>query len=739
MKKNGFFKGILAALSALLFVSCGDMLTLSDTASLTLSFPWGNERSVSAADVTDVKVTLYSLDRDILIDEQNLTASNPNASFTNLKAENVRVEVKALKVQTSDNCTYTEELASCQKDLKLKNGSNTVNINLYLNPLEIAKGSKGSITSPCLTIPEFLNVLSATANKERTTVVYVESDAFSKENSGNSAYCNSQQVENFDIPGSANAQIYFMKANISEDGTTTYSNITSASENSDNIEFGPQMNMKSGSKLTFMGRTDGLLFVPSSAISGGKTSDNLIVVEEGASLKFNGVKFTEVEVSGSFTLSGKFPCGSWGDSNNTYINCVTLKKNAELILSNIYEESSACVYLEASASSPKIVFADESVSKFNHKATQTSFTGHNSSSKVHALIDCLSLMAADPLSFTSKRIISPLSRQYLSSGKDYNDYIVYYHGQNPDSQYFNAKDYSFAEDGTLRECITNIFDLPENASGKYYVSSCMADQTTEEGYTTSPLTISNDVTIVPKVVYEVSSNSTNLKSVGLGFKYSGASTSDDESSNSTSAEDSALITVRNGASLKFETFPDGIGAQVENYYFKEALTNSRVKNLFLIEEKSTVELPPAFTLTYENLTENFAYNRGTLILNKDTSIYEGNSSYTPYVIISEGNAKTYLAGANIYVERFYLKGGATLTLANDFSTKPQGDKGATLISLDGDQFFVGKQIINLEEESQTLSSGSFTLECIGNSETTSLEVGTDGKLKAKEDSSFSSE
>ena len=79
MKKNGFFKGILSVLLSLLFVSCGDMLTLSDTASLMLAFPWGNERSVSVDDITQINVTLHSLDRDILIGEKNLTASSPNA------------------------------------------------------------------------------------------------------------------------------------------------------------------------------------------------------------------------------------------------------------------------------------------------------------------------------------------------------------------------------------------------------------------------------------------------------------------------------------------------------------------------------------------------------------------------------------------------------------------------------------------------------------------------------------
>lgn len=737
MKKNGFFKGILSVLLSLLFVSCTDMLTLSDTASLTLAFPWGNERSVSAEDITQINVTLYSLDRDILVGEKNLTASSPNASFTNLKAENVRVLVKAF---TEEN-GYITELGSCQEDVKLKTGFNT--LQLYLNPQKIASG-KGSLSNPCLNIGEFLNVLSTVANKERTILVYVANNAFAKDTDGNSGITTAGSqgyTTPFDIPAGTNAEVHFVMNTASDGETANYIEyVADGIEYNANqsIPYGPmievaaQINVKRGAKLTFFGyhsnciACEGSYLIPGSPISGGTTKDCLIKVEKGGCLKMQGMNFTEIQVEdgGDLTIGNAMSYGSWTSENATYyaINYITLKGSASLTLGDV---DTATIHLLNSSNTdkPKITLTS---SLRENTLNYFTYSSHGkegySSVTVQAASWGIMLSATNP-SLLTESLFSSSSIQ----GVDYNNYITYYA---PDA----TEDYSFAENGTLRKCISNIFDLPANASGKYYVKILKED--TSNGSTTAttstPLVISNDVTILPKVVTTTtdSEESTSVKSVALNFNYTGASSS--ESDNSEPSNDSALITVKNGASLKFENFPkddDIYSVQSEDYTFATTISNPNAKSLFLIEEGASVELPPTFSLSSSDtgLTQLF-YNKGSLTVNKDTNISDTTNENAPYIITATKNAKTYFAGENTYVKSLYLKDGATLTLASDFSIPSVDNQTAIELYLDSDKYTVGTKVITLEDSNKTVTTSNFSIE--GAPDGTTVELKDTGLLGA---------
>lgn len=722
MKKNGFFKGILSVLLSLLFVSCGDMLTLSDTASLTLAFPWGNERSVSADDITQINVTLYSLDRDILIGEKNLTASSPNASFTNLKAENVRVLVKAFKTEENG---YITELGSCQEDVKLKTGFNT--LQLYLNPQKIASG-KGSLSNPCLNIGEFLNVLSTVANKERTTLVYVNNTAFAKETTGNSdTYTTGNNITPFNIPAGTNAEVHFVKGTSNNDGTTTYAECVfdNSEGNGDFIEVAAEIKVKSGAKLTFFGyqsnssSSKASYLKPGTPISGGTTKDCLIKVENGGCLKMQGMNFTEIQVDngGDLTIGNAMCGGSWtttyGSTTTTtyYVkNYITLNGSASLTLGDV---DTATIHLSNSSNTdkPKITLTS-SLRENTMNYSQYSSCGYegNSHVRVYAANSGIMLRAANPSLFTES-LFSSSSIQ----GVDYNKYITYY-------ALGATEDYSFAEDGTLRKCISNIFDLPENASGKYYVKISETtnnggdDTSSSTSETSTPLVISNDVTILPKVVTTTTTtdgeSSTSVKTVKLNFNYTGAS-NDGESTDSSLSDDSALITVKNGASLKFENFTndDSYGVQADSYTFAATISNPNAQSLFLIEEGASVELPPTFSLSSSDtgLTQLF-YNKGSLTVNKDTNITDTTSENAPYIITATKNAKTYFAGVNTYVKSLYLKDGATLTLASGFSI-PSGDNQTAIeLYLDDNKYTSGIRVITLEDSNSTVTTSNFSIQ-----------------------------
>ena len=752
MKKNGFFKGILSVLLSLLFVSCGDMLTLSDTASLTLAFPWGNERSVSADDITQINVTLYSLDRDILIGEKNLTASSPNASFTNLKAENVRVLVKAFKTEENG---YITELGSCQEDVKLKTGFNT--LQLYLNPQKITSG-KGSLSNPCLNIGEFLNVLSTEANKERTTLVYVNNTAFAKDTTGNSGiYTTGNSITPFNIPAGTNAEVHFVMNTASDGETANYIEyVADGREYNSNqtedpsgpmIEVAAQINIKSGAKLTFFGyqsnssSSKASYLKPGTPISGGTTKDCLIKVENGGCLKMQGMNFTEIQVDdgGDLTIGNAMCGGSWtttyGSTTTTtyYVkNYITLKGSASLTLGDV---DTATIHLSNSSNTdkPKITLTS-SLRENTMNYSQYNSCGYEGSSHVtvYAANSGIMLRAANP-SLLTESLFSSSSIQ----GVDYNKYITYYV---PGA----TEDYSFAEDGTLRKCISNIFDLPENASGKYYVktsettSSDSDDTSSSTSETSTPLVISNDVTILPKVVTTTTDgeSSTSVKTVKLNFNYTGASSNDDESTDSSPSDDSALITVKNGASLKFENFTndDSYGVQADSYTFAATISNPNAKSLFLIEEGASVELPPTFSLSSSGtgLTQLF-YNKGSLTVNKDTNITDttsGENVTVPYIITATKNAKTYFAGENTYVKSLYLKDGATLTLASGFSI-PSGDNQTAIeLYLDDNKCISGTRVITLEDSNSTVTTNNFSIQ--GAPDGTSVELKGTGLLGESE-------
>ena len=745
MKKNGFFKRILSVLLSLLFVSCGDMLTLSDTASLTLAFPWGNERSVSAEDITQINVTLYSLDGDILIGEKNLTASSPNASFTNLKAENVRVLVKAFKTEENG---YITELGSCQEDVKLKTGFNT--LQLYLNPQKIASG-KGSLSNPCLNIVDFLNVLSTVANKERTTLVYVANNAFAKDTDGNSCITTAESqgyTTPFDIPAGTNAEVHFVMNTASDGETVNYIEyVADGIEYNTNqtIPYGPmievvaQINVKRGAKLTFFGYhsncidCEGSYLIPGSPISGGTTKDCLIKVEKGGCLKMQGMNFTEIQVEdgGDLTIGNAMSYGSWTSGSNTYyaINYITLNGSASLTLGDV---DTATIYLDNNESAkPKITLTS---SLRENTLSYFTYTSKGGTKNIGAASWGIMLSAAAP-SLLTESLFSSSSIQ----GVDYNKYITYYA---PDA----TEDYSFAEDGTLRKCISNIFDLPANASGKYYVkisettSSDSNDTSSNVSETSTPLVISNDVTILPKVVTTTttidSEETTSVKSVALNFNYTGASSSESESTDSSPSDDSALITVKNGASLKFENFPndDNYSVQSEDYTFGTTINNPNAKSLFLIEEGASVELPPTFSLSSSNtgLTQLF-YNKGNLTVNKDTNISDTTSEENvtvPYIITATKNAKTYFAGENTYVKSLYLKDGATLTLGQNFSIPSDESQAAIELYLDNDKYTAGTKVITLEDSNKTVTTSNFSIE--GAPAGTSVELKDTGLLGQSE-------
>lgn len=746
MKKNGFFKGILSVLLSLLFVSCGDMLTLSDTASLTLAFPWGNERSVSADDITQINVTLYSLDRDILIGEKNLTASSPNASFTNLKAENVRVLVKAFKTEENG---YITELGSCQEDVKLKTGFNT--LQLYLNPQKIASG-KGSLSNPCLNIGDFLTVLSTEANKERTTLVYVNNTAFAKDTSGNSGtYTTGNSITPFNIPAGTNAEVHFVKGTSNDDDTTTYAECVfdNSEGNGEFIEVAAQINVKSGAKLTFFGyqsnssSSKASYLKPGTPISGGTTKDCLIKVENGGCLKMQGMNFTEIQVDngGDLTIGNAMCGGSWtttyGSTTTTYYvkNYITLKGSASLTLGDV---DTATIHLSNSSNTdkPKITLTS-SLRENTMNYSQYNSCGYegNSHVKVYAANSGIMLRTANP-SLLTESLFSSLSIQ----GVDYNKYITYYA---PGA----TEDYSFAEDGTLRKCISNIFDLPENASGKYYVKTSETtnngsnDTSSSTSETSTPLVISNDVTILPKVVTTTTTttdgeSSTSVKTVKLNFNYTGASSSDGQSTDSSPSDDSALITVKNGASLKFENFTndDSYGVQADSYTFAATISNPNAKSLFLIEEGASVELPPTFSLSSSDtgLTQLF-YNKGSLTVNKDSNITDTTNEENvtvPYIITATKNAKTYFAGENTYVKSLYLKDGATLTLASGFSIPSGESQTAIELYLDDTNYTVGTKVITLEDSNSTVTTSNFSIE--GAPSGTSVELKDTGFLEQSE-------
>ena len=741
MKKNGFFKGILSVLLSLLFVSCGDMLTLADTASLTLAFPWGNERSVSADDITQINVTLYSLDRDILIGEKNLTASSPNASFTNLKAENVRVLVKAFKTEENG---YITELGSCQEDVKLKTGFNTVQ--LYLNPQKITSG-KGSLSNPCLNIGDFLTVLSTEANKERTTLVYVNNTAFAKETTGNSGtYTTGNNITPFNIPAGTNAEVHFVKGTSNDDDTTTYAECVfdNSEGNGDFIEVAAEIKVKSGAKLTFFGyqsnssSSKASYLKPGTPISGGTTKDCLIKVENGGCLKMQGMNFTEIQVDngGDLTIGNAMCGGSWtttyGNTTTTYYvkNYITLKGSASLTLGDV---DTATIHLSNSSNTdkPKITLTS-SLRENTMNYSQYSSCGYegNSHVTVYAANSGIMLRAANP-SLLTESLFSSSSIQ----GVDYNNYITYYA---PSA----TEDYSFAEDGTLRKCISNIFDLPENASGKYYVktsettSSDSSDTSSSTSETSTPLVISNDVTILPKVVTTTTTDgesSTSVKTVKLNFNYTGASSNESQSTDSSPSDDSALITVKNGASLKFENFTndDSYGVQAGSYTFAATISNPNAKSLFLIEEGASVELPPTFSLSSSatDLIQLF-YNKGSLTVNKDSNITDITNENAPYIITATKNAKTYFAGENTYVKSLYLKDGATLTLASGFSIPSSESQTAIELYLDDTNYTVGTKVITLEDSNNTVTTSNFSIK--GAPDGTNVELKGTGLLGQSE-------